>query len=64
MKYTPSEAFRAGVNYVNLALARWLKRIRKSVKRGVSKAQKLLYRISKSSPQMFYHWEKGYMPVT
>ena len=63
MKYNPSEAFRQGINYVNLTLAKWLKRTHKSVKNGVRKAQRLLYRISKSSTEMFHHWKMGYLPV-
>ena len=62
-KYCPSEAFRQGINYVNLRLVRWLMRTRKKVKRSWAKAQHLLHRISMSSPEMFCHWELGYMPV-
>lgn len=63
IKFNPREAFRTGINYVNLRLAKWLKRTHKSVRNSVSKAQILLMRISKSSPNMFYHWKIGYMPV-
>lgn len=63
MKFNSREAFRTGINYVNLRLAKWLKRTRKSVRNSVSKAQILFMRISKSSPKMFYHWKIGYMPV-
>lgn len=63
MKYNPSEVFRQGINYVNLTLVRWLKRTHKSVKSGLHKAQVLLNRIAKSSPEMFHHWKMGYMPV-
>lgn len=62
-RYKPSEAFRQGINYVNLTLAKWLKRTHKSVRNGVRKAQRLLYRISKSSTEMFHHWKMGYLPV-
>lgn len=61
--FCPSEAYRKGINYVNLILVRWMKRTRKKVKRAHMKAQHLLYRIAKSSPEMFYHWKVGYMPV-
>jgi group II intron reverse transcriptase/maturase len=62
-RFCPSEAFRKGINYVNLTLVRWLKRTRKKVKRSMTKAQHLLFCIAKSNPKMFYHWEVGYMPV-
>lgn len=63
MKYNPSEAFRQGINYVNLTLARWLKRTHKKVKNGMHKAQVLLKRIAKGKSSLFYHWSMGYMPV-
>ena len=57
------EAFKQGINYVNLRLVRWLMRTRKKVKRSWAKAQHLLCRIAMSSPEMFCHWKAGYMPV-
>ena len=63
MKFTPSEAFRKGLNYVNMTLVRWLKRTRKKVKGSYRKAQRLLHQIAMSSPEMFHHWKVGYMPV-
>jgi Retron-type reverse transcriptase len=63
-KYNPSEAFRQGINYVNLTLTRWLKRTHKKVKNGLHKAQILLKRIAKRKPDLFYHWSVGYMPMT
>ncbi|NOH17311.1 group II intron reverse transcriptase/maturase [Clostridium cochlearium] len=63
MKYNASEAFRKGINYVNLALVKWLKRTHKSVKSSIKKAHMLLWRISKSSPNIFYHWQMGCAPV-
>ena len=62
-KYCPSEAFRKGINFVNLRLVRWLKRTRKKVRRAMAKAQHLLHCIAKSNPEMFYHWKVGYLPV-
>lgn len=62
-RYCPSEAFRKGINYVNLKLVRWLEETRKSVRRSLTKAQHLLHRIAMSNPEMFYHWKVGYMPV-
>ena len=62
-EFCPSEAFRKGINYVNLILVRWMKRTRKKVRRSHMKAQHLLYHVAKSSPEMFYHWKVGYMPV-
>jgi hypothetical protein len=64
LKYNPSEAFRQGINYVNLKLAKWLKRTHKKVKNGILKAQVLLKRIAKGKPDLFYHWTAGYMLVT
>ena len=63
MKFNPREAIRTGINYVNLTLAKWLKKTHKSVRNSITKAQILLMRISKSSPNMFYHWQMGYMPM-
>jgi len=63
MKFNPSEAFRQGINFVNQTLVRWLERRRKRVKGSLRKAQALLYRIAKSSPELFHHWKMGYMPV-
>lgn len=62
-KYCPSEAFRRGINYVNLKLVRWLKRTRKKVKNSLTKAQYLLHRIAMGNRDMFYHWQVGYLPV-
>ena len=62
-KHCPSGAFRKGINYVNLKLVRWLERTRKSVRRSLTKAQHLLHHIAMSSPEMFYHWKVGHMPV-
>lgn len=52
-RYNSSEAFRQGTDYVNRSLVRWLKRIRKKIKRSWAKSQHLLYRIVMSSPEMF-----------
>lgn len=62
-RYNPSEAFKQGINYVNLRLVRWLMRTRKKVKRSWAKAQHLLHQIAKSCPEMYCHWKAGYMPV-
>ena len=56
MKFNSREAIRTGINYVNLILDKWLKKTHKSVRNSIIKAQILLMRISKSSPNMFYHW--------
>ena len=63
IKYNPSETYKQGINYVNLTLARWLRKTHKSVRNGMHKAQVLLWRIAKVRPNMFCHWEMGYMPV-
>lgn len=62
-QYCPSEAFRKGINFVNLRLVRWLKRNRKKVKGSLTKAQHFLHHIAMSSPEMFYHWKVGFIPV-
>ena len=62
-RYCPSEAFHKGINHVNLMLVRWLKKTRKKVRRSIGKSRHLLHRISMSSPELFYHWKVGYMPV-
>lgn len=61
--FCPSEAFRKGINYVNLTLTRWLKRTRKKVKRAYMKAQHLLFHIAMSNRELFYHWKIGYLPM-
>ena len=62
-KFTPSEAFKKGINYVNQKLVRWIRKFRKKAKRSYRKAQILLKRIALSSPRMFYQWQAGYMPM-
>lgn len=61
--YAQNEAVHQGVNYINLRLVRWVKRTRKKAKRSMAKAMHLLSVISKSSPELFYHWKIGYMPT-
>ncbi len=61
--YARSEAFHQGINYINLKLVRWLRRTRKRTKRSMVKAMHLLSMISKSSPELFYHWKEGYLPT-
>lgn len=62
-KFTPSEAFQKGINYVNQKLVRWVRKNRKKAKRSYRKAQTLLKRIALSNPKMFYQWQAGYMPM-
>lgn len=62
-KFTPSEAFHKGINYVNQKLVRWIRRNRKKVRRSYRKAQKLLQQIAMSNREMFYQWKAGYMPM-
>lgn len=62
-KFTPSEAFRQGINYVNLTLVRWLRKTRRKARRSYQKAQRLLHQIAMSNIEMFYHWKVGYIPV-
>lgn len=62
-KFTPSEAFQKGINYVNQKLVRWIRKNRKKAKRSYRKAQTLLKRIALSNPKMFYQWQAGYMPM-
>lgn len=61
MNFNPREAICTGINYVNLTLAKWLKKIQ-SVRNSITKAQTLLIRISKSSSNMLYHWQVWYSP--
>ena len=62
-KFTPSEAFHKGINYVNQKLIRWIRRCRKKAGRSYCKSQILLNRIALSNPKMFYQWQAGYMPM-
>ncbi len=62
-RFTPSEAFHKGINYVNQKLVRWIRRCRKKARRSYCKAQLLLKRIALSNPEMFYQWQAGYMPM-
>lgn len=62
-KFFPSEAFRMGINYVNLTLVRWIKKTRKKAGRSMRKAQHVLHCISKSCLELFYHWKVSYVPV-
>lgn len=62
-KFTLSEAFQKGINYVNQKLVRWVRKNRKKAKRSYRKAQTLLKRIALSNPKMFYQWQAGYMPM-
>ena len=61
-KYTSREAFKQGINYVNRALVCWLEHSRKKVKGSARKAKRLLSQIAGRNPEMFYHWQVGYMP--
>lgn len=62
-KFTPSEDFQKGINYVNQKLVRWIRKNRKKAKRSYCKAQNLLKRITLFNPKIFYQWQAGYMPV-
>lgn len=62
-KFTPSEAFQKGINYVNQKLVRWIRKMKKKAKRSSRKAQILLKRIALSNPKMFYQWQDVYMPM-
>lgn len=62
-KFTPSEAYQKGINYVNQKLVRWIRKNRKKVNRSYRKSQILLNRIALSNPKMFYQWQAGYMPM-
>ncbi|MCD8009389.1 MAG: group II intron reverse transcriptase/maturase [Lachnospiraceae bacterium] len=62
-RFAPSEAFKLGINYVNMELTRWIRKTRKKARRSYRKAQKLLHQIAMSNTNLFYHWEVGYMPV-
>ncbi len=55
-------AYKLGINYLNITLARWIKHWYKKCRRSLKKAFKKLYYIYKSSFKMFYHWEIGFSP--
>lgn len=44
---------------VNKYLAKWLKKRYKRLKGRIKKAYKMLQRISRETPRLFYHWEVG-----
>ena len=61
-KFCASEA-RKVLDYVNLALVRWVRSKYKSVKRSLGKAFKYLAHLAKDNPNLFYHWQMGIRPT-
>jgi RNA-directed DNA polymerase len=61
-KFCASEAKKV-LDYVNLTLVRWVRFKYKSVKRSKGKAFRLLSRIAKANPNLFYHWQMGIRPT-
>lgn len=63
MVYRSREA-RKEIDYVNQILVRWIKKKYKTVRRNWGKAWRMTARIAKSTPELFYHWQKGIKPTT
>ena len=61
-KFCASEA-RKSLDYVNLVLVRWIKFKYKSAKRSYAKAFRILVRIAKGNPNLFYQWQIGIRPT-
>jgi RNA-directed DNA polymerase len=61
-QYNASEA-RKILDFVNLTLVRWIRFNHKSVKRSYAKAFRLITKIAKANPNMFYHWQMGMRPT-
>jgi len=62
MKFCSREA-RKEIDYVNKTLVQWLKRKYKTVNKSKGKAWRMLARLAKSQPKLFYHWGKGIIPT-
>ena len=60
-KYSAGEA-RNVLNYINLTLIQWVRFKYKSTGRKHLKSHKLLGRICKQKPNLFYHWQMGLRP--
>jgi len=60
-KFSAGEA-RNALNYINLTLIQWVRCKYKSTGRGHLKSHKLLSRICKEQPDLFYHWQMGLRP--
>lgn len=60
-KYSAGEA-RNVLNYVNLTLIQCIRCKYKSTGRKHLKSRKLLGRICKEQPNLFYHWQMGLRP--
>jgi RNA-directed DNA polymerase len=61
-KYNASEA-RKALDYVNLALVRWIRFRNKAVKGSYAKAFRTLVAIAKRSPDLFFHRQMGIRPT-
>lgn len=62
MKFGSREA-RKQIDYVNMSMVRWLTRKYKRIKRSKGKAWRMLARLSKAQPELFYHWTIGIRPT-
>ncbi|MDP8219316.1 MAG: group II intron maturase-specific domain-containing protein [Candidatus Theseobacter exili] len=62
MKFGSGEA-RKQIDYVNVSMVWWLIRKYKRIKRSKGKAWRMLARLSKAQPELFYHWTMGIRPT-
>lgn len=62
LKFSEGEAKKI-LNYINLTLIQCIRFKYKSVKRSYLKAHRLLIRIAKEQPNLFYHWQIGLRPA-
>ena len=62
MEFGGGEA-RNVIDYVNKTLVQWIKGKYKTVKRNEGKVWRMLSRIAKSNPDLFYHWKVGVVPM-
>lgn len=62
MKFGSREA-RKQIDYVNVTMIQWLIRKYKGINRSQGKAWRMLARLAKSQPGLFYHWTMGIRPT-
>lgn len=62
MVYRSREA-RKEIDYVNQVLVRWIRKKYKTVRRNWGKAWRMTVRIAKTTPTLFYHWQRGIKPT-
>ena len=62
MKFGSREA-RKQIDYVNMTMVQWLIRKYKGIRHSKGKAWRMLARLSKAQPELFYHWTVGIRPT-